>query len=136
MLSCGNKVSPASLLTSTDFRYVQLLPYIATCHVLAKITHSTGSSADPGGMNSVDSQHSQAFLFSGSEGSSSLELFSQPTNHTDSITGSSIATHSLTLSTTANSRASSQPTQVNHNQTVNTLPYPTRLEVTVVATDS
>lgn len=37
-------------------------------------------------MNGLESQHSQASLFSGSEVPSSLELFSQPPNQAESIT--------------------------------------------------
>ena len=36
----------------------------------------------------MESQHSQASLFSGSEAASSLELFSQPLNNCDGVTAS------------------------------------------------
>ncbi len=40
-------------------------------------------------MSGMESQHSQASLFSGSEAANSLELFSQPLNQGDNVTGSS-----------------------------------------------
>lgn len=56
------------------------------------------SSAEPGQISGVESQHSQVSLFSGSEAGSSLDLFSQPPNQADNIIASGSAANYMSAS--------------------------------------